>query len=564
MRIRSTPGYSELFGGSANLEELLKGIPSITVIKVVSWLNAQFLSTATPLDRDQELRAELTRSLTKDEVGQLGLRLWNCSGPRTQVFHSIYLTYLLHYELTHFRDLPDRDLEASEELRIFKAYLVVIDLYNELASIPDVDVALSDEEYFTQRIWPMLFKQHEFNRDVDPIFTTTRLYLLMDTLGKSRYSKFVTSYCSRFGCTDGFHLVRIFLSVISVSNNSNDGKNRVHRIEATAQETRPLLDSLSHRVATEIEPWKPLSLITLKQFPLYKAKEGEYHILNWNFFYRSVYDAMLRDFYNTSGISEVLRSYGDFKNWVSLEVTEKRLFRAILDTIYQGRSERVVFPDETTSEKPDAYVQHRRYVVVLECKDTDVSEENQSTFDYVSFKKELNKKHVKSEKDQPKSICQLARNAAEIMTGLFPQDLYTNHRAKDLWVLPVLVCDGYLHTAPGLNELLNKQYEVVRQKKTGRLTVLTLEYLFRKIADLQETGLAAPLLSYSSDCGKRRKRFQESPTAEAALETYPSIEEVIGIDRLSYKSHRSFISEFYERLGLPMGVRNDQVDEAGA
>lgn len=563
MKILPTPGYSDLFGGTARLEDLLDGIPSISVIKVMSWLNAQFLSTAKPLDRDQEMRAALTRALSYDEIAKLGYRLGKTSGSTATIFHSVYITYLLHYELTHFRDIPDRDIDATEELRIFKAYLVVVDLYNRPDVIPQVDIALSDEEYFSRRTWPMLFKQHEFNRGVDPIFTLTRLYLLMDTLEKSSYSNYVSSYCGRFDCSDGFHLVRKFLSVIRVSNNSKDGRNRVHRIEGAMEESRPLLDSLSHKTETANDSWEPISLKTLKQFPLYKEKEGVYHILNWNFFYRSMYDAILRDFYNNSGISSVLRSYGDFKKWVALEVTEKRLFRAILETVYQGRAERVVFPDETANGKPDAYVQHGRYVVLLECKDTDISEANQSAFDYGNFMQELYKKHVKNEKGQPKSVHQLARNAAELMTGQFPAALYAENRAKDLWVLPVLVCDGYLHTAPGLNEVLNKHYEAIRLMKTGRLTVLTLEYLFRKMVDLQEGSLSELLLSYASNCGQRRKRFQKAPSAEMAFETYPSIEEVFGIRQLSYKSRRGFITEFYQRLGLSMGVKNyESVDGA--
>jgi hypothetical protein len=553
MQIRPTPGYRDLFGGTARLEDLLEGISSTTVIKVVSWLNAQFLSIATPVDRDREIRGTLTRNLPDSDIIKLGQRLSRSAGANASVFHSLYLSYFLQYELTHFRHLPERDLTPAEELRIFKAYLVVVDMYSQQTVIPQTDISLADEDYFTQRTWPMLFKQHEFNRNVDAILMLTRLYLLMDTLEKSKHASFVTNYCNRFGLQDGFHLVRMFLSVIHVSTRFNDGKSRVHRIENTPKEIRLLLDTITHPVTSERGSWVPLSLKSLKQHPLYKSAEDEYHILNWNFFYRSVYEAILRDFYATSGISTLMKSPVDFKQWVGFEVTEKRLFRGIMSMMCKDNSELLTFPAEGEDGMPDAYVRNGRYVIIIECKDTDVSEVNQSDFEYSAFLAELEKKHVENEKGKPKTVQQLARCARRIKEGRFPSSVYATHRAKDLWVLPMLVCDGYLYTAPGINEILNRRYESVLTTKTGRLTVITLEYLFRKMADFRSEGLSESLLNYSRECKRRKKQFKSSPTVEAAMSAFPSMEEAVRVRQSPYKAQTGFIEEFYSKLGLAYG-----------
>lgn len=564
MRMRSTPGYRDLFGGTATLEELLAKIPSDVVIKIISWLNAQFLHTSAPVERDQELRGEATRSLSKLQIAELGERLVQHTGfgKDRRVFHSLYLTYFLHYELTHFRDIPPIPIGAEEELHIFKAYLVVVDMFNDGLTIPEVDLDLPDEEFFSQRTWPMLFKQHEFNRDVDPIFELTRLYLLLDELQKSRYAEYVKEYCQRLNCNDGFQLVGKFLGVVRVSNKSNDGKSRVHRLETVPEEYHALLDLLSHPTATEGTTWEPRSLKSLKQYPLYRSGRGEYHVLNWNFFYRSAYQAILRDFYTKSGIASEFPEYGNFKRWVGFEVTEKRFLRTMLEMIYSPASETPVFPGARSEEKPDACVRHGRYIVMLECKDTDVPDSYQSEFDYGGFIKELRKKHVANSGGSPKSLLQLSRNAKDFMTGKFPVEFYGSRKPKNMWVLPVLVCDGYLYSAPGVNEILNRLYETNRATKTAPVVVLTLEYLFRKMVDLQGIGLAGIFQEYQAVRSRRLKRFRKAPTPEGAFEAFASIEEVCRVKQLPYKAQPRFIREFFAKLGLPTGLKDEVKQDA--
>jgi hypothetical protein len=556
MKIRATPGYKDLFIGSASLDELLGNIPSHIVIKILSWLNAQFLHTSAPLERDEKHRSVVLRALSSEEVKEFNRRLVLHAGSieDCRVFHSLYLTYFLQYELTHFRDIPDIPIGPQEELQIFKAYLLIIDIYNDGLDIPEVELNLPDDEYFTKRIWPMLFKQHEFNRNVDAILELTRLYLLMDELGKSEYSKYLTEYCHLLGCENDSDLMQKILSILAVSNKSKNG-NRVSRLENVPEGYFPLLDTLSHRVTSDSEEWIPSSLTSLKEFPLYKGAVGEYHVLNWNFFYRSMHQAILRHFYRTSGISERRKTYGDFKNWVGREITEKRLFRVIVDMAFERANSQPIFPDDESEEKPDAYVVQGRFVVMIECKDTDIADTHQVDFEYQSFIMDLKKKHVKNDKGAPKSVMQLNRNINELMCGAFPKEVYRGRRARDMWVYPVLVCDGYLYSAPGVNEILNQFFDENRTHKTAPLTVITIEYLFRKVLDMQSEGMLQVLNRYHRERRNRRRKLQNMPDPENAFEAFSSVEEVCRVSELPYKAEPKFIREFFTRLGLPVGMR---------
>jgi len=342
-----------------------------------------------------------------------------------------------------------------------------------------------------------------------------------------------------------------------VSNKSNDAKSRVHRLVSVSEDYYPLLDALSHPHSAETGKWTPGSLKTLKQWPLFRSSTGEYHILNWNYFYRSVHQAILRDFHAVSGISAKMKGYGDFKNWVAKEVTEKRLFRTLLEMVYENAGVQVRFPDKRSEEKPDAVARQGRHVVMIECKDTDVGDIHQTGFEYDRFMEDIQIKHVRNKNGAPKSVLQLGRNVQELRNGQFPAEYYVEHHGKDLWVLPVLVCDGYLYSAPGVNEMLDKLYRNNINVRSGPLTVMTLEYLFRKIADLKGKGLRDLLQQYQKARGRKQKQFHENSSADRAFEAFASIEEMCPVTKLPYKASSGFISVLFDWLGLPSGLKEE-------
>jgi hypothetical protein len=297
----------------------------------------------------------------------------------------------------------------------------------------------------------------------------------------------------------------------------------------------------------------------MKQYPLFKAGWNEYHVLNWNFLYRAIYQAIIRDFYDRSGIIKHFKHYMNFKSWVGKEVTEKRLFHAMMEMIYDKTTEKIVFEEQHTEDKPDAFIRQRRNVVIVECKDTDVGDIHEADFSYETFVQDLEKKHFKNEHGKPKSILQLNRNINEIMTGQYPKEFYGDYRPSDLWVYPILVCDGYLYSAPGINDFLTRLLEGSRTSKSAPLVVCTIEYLFRKIIDLRGKGLLSLLKTYQDNRRMRMKRFLEAPTVELAFHAFSSIEEVCPVEQMKKGEYKLFMRELLDRLGISwVSVVNDE------
>ncbi len=555
-----TPGYFEAFGEAPTMEVLLKGVPSTSVIQVLCILNAQLVGPEAET-RDKALFRDFAQGLSAHEKSILNKRLMELSQRRgaVRLFTSPYVTHFLHYELHNYRDLPYRPPSTDVFGRILKAYLLVVDLYNEhLCSIPDVDPELPDIEWNNRRTWSIAVPQFEFNRRVDPVFTLAQLHVLFDELERTEEFKgYAASYCARFGCKDGFHLVRHFLSVLRISH-TNQNELRIAKFQAT-ENLHTLLDQLCHKPQQSLESWTPQSLKTLKQFPFYRTREGEYYVLNWDFFYRATYEAIIRDFYEHSGIRSYYKDLGaevdpvkrgNFKSWVSGTVIEKRFFQTLLKIMYKSQPSDLSFTSEPHQAESDAYVRYGRYLALIECKDTDIPETTLMPFDYDSYVAELSIKHLRNRGGRPKTLLQLDRNAGVAKTGNYPKHIYATHRPDELWVIPVLVCSGYHYSMPGMNEHLNELYLKHCTTRTGPLIVVTLEYLFHCIVALQNGGLVPNLLKYHAMRQRNWKAFRKNPVPDSWLAVAASIEQVCPIEAYPYHASKSFIREFYKTLGV--------------
>ncbi|MBK9515305.1 MAG: hypothetical protein IPO05_17175 [Flavobacteriales bacterium] len=385
-----------------------------------------------------------------------------------------------------------------------------------------------------------------------------QLHVLFDELEKhNSFRVYAESYCARFGCTDGFHLVRHFLSVLRISHvKHNDLRNA--NFHAT-EDLFPLLDQLCHNPTQSALSWIPQSLKTMKQFPLYRLREGEYYVLNWDFFYRATYEAVVRDFYERSGIRAYYKDLGDevdpkkrgnFKSWISDYVLEKRFFQTLLKIMYKSHPQDLTFASDPDRAESDAYIRFGRYLALIECKDTDIPETTLYPFDYDAYVAELSTKHLRNQDGRPKTLLQLDRNAGVALAGNYPKHIYETHSPDELWILPVLVCSGYHYSMPGMNEHLNDLYKKHAKTRTGPLIVMTLEYLFHCIIQFQNEGLVPVLLEYGAIRRRNWKLFRRNPVHESWLNAASSIEQVCPNDAYPYHASEGFIRDFYQALGV--------------
>jgi hypothetical protein len=182
-----TPEYKDIFRDNPSLEELLKDIPSVTLVPMLCWVNAQLHNAQEAIITDVRIFNTLTARVpqwVRDEV----VKRFLATGSRdskSRFFVPIYVTYFLHYELTNYREGEQLlDTTPEQEFNILRAYLLIVSKYYERNSLlPEVN--REDRHFFFKRTWPYLTIQYEFNKYVDPLLETMKLHLLFDTIEKS-------------------------------------------------------------------------------------------------------------------------------------------------------------------------------------------------------------------------------------------------------------------------------------------------------------------------------------------------------------------------------------------
>jgi hypothetical protein len=85
----------------------------------------------------------------------------------------------------------------------------------------------------------------------------------------------------------------------------------------------------------------------IKSTPLLKLENGDYLILSWPFLQSKMYEGLIFDFYQHSGIKEhkAFKTFMDFKNFIGGEVTEKYLFKNLLTACFKSKHQVLNFDD---------------------------------------------------------------------------------------------------------------------------------------------------------------------------------------------------------------------------
>ena len=132
MRALVTPVYEDVFGDNPTLEELLKGIPSTTLIEILCWINAQLHNPINGIKTDAHIFNTLMGRVPKGVRDEVVRRFSNIGSrdSKSRFFIPMYVTYFLHYELNNYRTGPPlEDTTPEQDFNILRAYLLIITEY---------------------------------------------------------------------------------------------------------------------------------------------------------------------------------------------------------------------------------------------------------------------------------------------------------------------------------------------------------------------------------------------------------------------------------------------------
>jgi hypothetical protein len=314
----------------------------------------------------------------------------------------------------------------------------------------------------------------------------------------------------------------------------------------------PLMDQLSHEVSSSRD-WVPGSLLSMRAKPLFKLAPGRYCILNWDFYYHMVYEGIVHDFFERSGIRERHADWPSFKSTLGHEVIEKRLFKAVMKLVFTGKHEVCHFDADRT--EPDCYARNGKDLFILEMKDTTIRDELVASFDYEEMIKDIERKFIVSDKGKkkPKAARQLIKYVERFFRSEFKFDGMKSVKAQNVDVYPIAVYSGYHYSMPGVNEYVNETYEKERTHDTAALTMISLDFIFLNAVQLRKHGLRDMISRYHKRRREYVRRFLKEGGMDLALKAYAPFEEVNRQSGLkSYHADPEFVRRFFEAAGLPI------------
>jgi len=161
MKVILTPEFSDLFPGeTADVGELLAGIQSKLIIQLMALINAELYSN----DQGEVTQVKILNIMMTLQPPEVKMKIIGSAMEKmhghpeqsTYFFTPSYCMNFMHYELTHFRDLPDIDLTAEQELNTFKAYFLITEQYARDKKQEMPEVSFDDPHYFGKLMWPSL------------------------------------------------------------------------------------------------------------------------------------------------------------------------------------------------------------------------------------------------------------------------------------------------------------------------------------------------------------------------------------------------------------------------
>ncbi|MDX2174011.1 MAG: hypothetical protein SFY56_12890 [Bacteroidota bacterium] len=492
MEFSVSPGYKDLFQEKcSNPQIFLTEYHSEGILLYLSFLNAQvYLNQEESPVFQNELVFKLTQYwpvAQKKDFEKILTKYQIRFKTEMNIFKSVYITYFISHELKHFKD-TGQSVDAFGEYKVLKAYFSYIDQFNtEFTSITSKSkVDASDPLRFQKFNWPFLIRQFDFNEKVDPVYQSICTGLLLDYFFiETKYHKYLESYLKFYNRKSVWQFVFDFIELFKVSFQKNEELNVNYFAIQPSEDFNSILDNFSINVE-EYKQNQTLHLdnLGIKKKPLFKSKEGYYIVLNWKFFYNSIYMGTFFDFIEKNNLS-----YNSFKSILGFEVIEKKFFRPLFRYIFENHKAEIKFSD--SEGMPDCYLRIGKYIYLFELKDNLVSTDTISSGSFETIVNHINSAFVKNDRQKNKGISQLISQIDNINKNCYEFDDFVSKgmKKRNIVIIPIIITTSFTYQMPGINKYLNgimtKNLPTHSFENIYPLTLIDFKFFYRQFMKIR-------------------------------------------------------------------------------
>jgi hypothetical protein len=571
MEIILTTDYADIFPGEdESIVSLLKDIPSPLLIQLIAALNSELYI------RDQGMPTQIKildlllkrqASDVKEEILTRVLSKVRKNEENTYFFSIMFNMNFLHYELTHFRDLPYEELSVDQELRVFKAYLRIAETTNDAYIKAMGTIPPYNNEYFRKTVWPTLIDQFELNKQLTPFPTLVRGAVFFNYLkNHSRYSKYAESYLQRHGKATALNYL-FDIANLFVAGSNRSAEMSPDGLATFSTQSAPGFITLFEQFTLDREAYAKLyqnsksNFSGIKSQPLYKLNDNNYLILHWGYLTNKMYEGLIFDFYQYSGIAEHhdFKAFTDFKRFLGESITERYLVRKLLTRMFNRKHQIVKFDEKEIKGFPDAYFRRGNDVFLFEIKDAYFPASAINGYSYEKIKAAIDQKM----NNEAKGTGQFIKQLKSLTKQPFENPVGYKY-LRNLNIYPVIIYADLIFEMPGVDQYLQDEFEAKvlanglekHYKKIKPLTFINLTFLIKNFDLLEEKGtrLSDLIEHYKSEIEKRKKRSERTRNLIDHMRVYTSFEQIVS-DMLPHTNpKRNYLDTCIKVLDLKEGL----------
>jgi len=522
MQVVITPYYKDLFpNGNDKLEGLLEGIDCRLILHLLAMMDAELYSK----DEGEQTQLNLFNLLLDRQSDELRAQIVQDAFrhfPADQERHFFTRHYnlsFLHYVLLHFQVVENEELSPEQDLKIFKAYFLVAEEFGQQPRPRGQLLPEFDEDYFAKMIWPTMVDNMESNFRVHPYHIMVRGIVFLNYFQfHSDYAKYVAAYLKKH---DKKTTLNYAFDIFQMLNaNFKSIRQNPHSFAAYSFAKATGFETLYEQFAIDPVAYQAKygeskeNYAGIKARPLYKLNENNWLVLNWSFLANKLYEGLVFDFYQNSGISAepAFRQFTGFKQFIGQHITEKHLFRSLAIKALQRKYDSLLFDDNDQIDGfPDCYYRKGNNIFLFEIKDTYFASATVNSFSYDQIKNTIDQKLNSAKKGSGQLIKQLKKLKE---SSFEKQQRYKS--PAHLTIYPIIIYTDIHFNMLGVNEYVNRTFTQMLEnadlkkafRKVKPLTMINLNYLI-SIFDLLEnsaTSLSVFIDYYHHQLANRKKK----------------------------------------------------------
>lgn len=315
---------------------------------------------------------------------------------------------------------------------------------------------------------------------------------------QEKYKDFINSYLEKFGVktwyelfTIIFHLNDIAIDYIKFSKNFE--KQYFKLLSYFAEHNESSTD------------WKELSEIRKK--PLFKLKNGDYLILDFNYLIDKFFSGIYHDLLEFSKLNNVNKFHQDYsKDFVESYLLVNSLIAVFGKSHIQFSEEKIKSLGIKGIENlalPDFYIRNGNKVFIIECKNSFLSNQSKINTDYEVLEKDICDKFYHNN-NKKKAIKQLLNFIEMSQNGRY-QFFDKIEKLNKVKYYPILVVTDETLNSMGFNKLFNEYFskESLRDKSSVKpMTIIHINDLLYRTTKLKKLDVIID--EYQAYCNKQK------------------------------------------------------------